>query len=90
MASDCGDLSLIPTTAWRGCVKQIGNRLSETRWIIQASACRHSVADIESLACACPKMSINPQRLGKMGDFFYVIKHSKGLTAGMHLALEMT
>ena len=54
MASDCGDLSLIPATAWRGCVKQIGKRLSETQWLIQASACRHSVADTKSLVCARP------------------------------------
>ena len=47
MASDCGDLSLIPATAWRGCVKQIGKRLSETQWLIQASASR-----TQSRSCA--------------------------------------
>ena len=46
-----GDLSLIPATEWRGCVKQIGKRLSETQWLIQASACRHSIADT-SRSCA--------------------------------------
>ena len=55
MASDCGDLSLIPATAWRGCVKHISKRLSQTQWLIQASACRHSVADTKSLVCARPK-----------------------------------
>ena len=54
MAGDCGDLSLIPAIAWRGCVKQIGKQLSETQWLIQASACRHSVTDTKSLVCARP------------------------------------
>ena len=50
--SDCGNLLLIPATAWRGCVKQIGKWLSDTQWLIQASACRHSIADTKSLVCA--------------------------------------
>ena len=52
-----GDLSLIPATAWRGCDKQIGKRLSERQWLIQASACRHSVVDTKSLVCVQPNGS---------------------------------
>ena len=58
-----GDLSLIPATAWRGCVKQIGKWLSETQWLIEAPASR-----TQSRSCA-PGLTLSAPK-----DMIHVIK----------------